>query len=92
MIMISFLCLIDRMKGWLLLNEIAETKCLSGSLACFLLQANTQFWLLDYPTALNIYEHTENNFPYAHLLIVSILLFCIFENLMSHCRIILIIN
>lgn len=46
-----------------MLNEIATVECLSGSLACFLLQANTQFWLLDYSKALKIYEHTQILFP-----------------------------
>jgi len=32
-------------------------------LACLMLQVNTQFWLLDYPKAQKIYEHTQKLFP-----------------------------
>jgi hypothetical protein len=52
------------MTGWTMLNEIAEVNNLAGSITCFMLQANTQFWLLDYPTALKIHLHVQKNFPY----------------------------
>lgn len=53
----------DRKGGWSLLNEVALSTCLSGCLACFMLQANTQFWLLDYDKALKIFEYTQIHFP-----------------------------